>query len=219
MFKTIVPTKNTVTRLSHFTKTFATSIQLKMPENVSQLDASRDPSVAKQYDNDASFETKFKDFYSIADEVKTTLFSTYRNGVGPVARSMAVSKRSGPDFLFLANANSTKFKDLDKNKEVNLSFRNSKNEDWISVTGEAVKTTTDDPRIKEIYSKGVSAWFGDVGDGVHTGGPEDPRMELIEVQSKYVAYYKSQVGALGMAKEIGGAGKSNTMLSSMPSEE
>lgn len=176
-----------------------------MPEKVNQLDASRDPSVAKQYDSKSSFETKFKDFYAIADANKVSMFSTYRNGVGPVARSMAVAKRTGPDFLFLANTNSTKFEDLDKNKEVNITFHDSKTQDWISVSGEVVATTTDDPRIKEIYSKTVSAWFGDVGDGVHNGGPEDPRMKLIEVQSKYVTYYKGQTGALGMMKEIGGA--------------
>lgn len=133
---------------------------------------------------------------------------------------MAVSKRTGPDFLFLANANSQKFKDL-QNKEVCLVFQDSK-EGWATVTGEAVTISNDDPRIKEIYSKGVSAWFGDVGDGVHDGGPNDPRMKLIEIQSKCksrprllpwlnthllldISYYKPQTGALGMAKEIGGA--------------
>lgn len=96
----------------------------------------------------------------------------------PVGRSMAVAKRTGPDFLFLANANSTKVKDLEANKEVQLSFRDSKTEDWVSVTGEVVCMTNDDPRIKEIYSKPVKVWFGDIGDGVHDGGPEDPRMKL-----------------------------------------
>ena len=96
----------------------------------------------------------------------------------PVGRSMAVAKRTGPDFLFLANANSTKFKDLEANKEVQLSFRDGSKEDWISVTGEVVCMTNSDPRIKEIYSKPIKAWFGDIGDGTHDGGPEDPRMKL-----------------------------------------
>ena len=97
---------------------------------------------------------------------------------------MAVAKRTGPDFLFIANANSQKFDDIKKNKVANVYFHDSGNQDWISITGEAVTSSNDDPRIKEIYSKGVSAWFGDLGDGVHTGGPEDPRMKLIEVQAK-----------------------------------
>lgn len=97
---------------------------------------------------------------------------------------MAVAKRTGPDFLFLANTNSQKFDDIEKNKIVNISFQNSSNTDWISITGEAVTSSNDDPRIKEVYSKLVSAWFGSLRDGVHTGGPEDPCIKLIEVQAK-----------------------------------
>ena len=96
---------------------------------------------------------------------------------------MAVAKRTGPDFLFISNGNSKKFEDLEKAKTVTLSFMNNSSSDWISITGEAVTTSGDDPRLKEVYSKQVSAWFGDLGDGVHTGGPEDPRMKLIEVQA------------------------------------
>lgn len=51
----------------------------------------------------------------------------------------------------------------------------------------------------------MSAWFGDIGDGVHDGGPEDPRMALIEVQSKYIAYWRRTTGAVGFVKEIAGA--------------
>ena len=102
----------------------------------------------------------------------------------PVGRSMAVAKRTGPDFLFLANAHSQKFDDLAENKVIALSFQNSSNQDWISITGEVVKTTNEDPRIEEVYNKSVAAWFGDLGDGVHTGKPDDPRMTLIEVHAK-----------------------------------
>lgn len=97
---------------------------------------------------------------------------------------MAVAKRSGPDFFFLANANSKKFDDIESNKITNLYFQDSSTQDWISVTGETVTSSNDDPRIKEVYSKPVSAWFGDMKDGVHDGGPEDPRMKLIEVRAK-----------------------------------
>ena len=95
---------------------------------------------------------------------------------------MAVAKRSGPDFLFLANANSEKFNDIETNTITNLYFQDSSNQDWISITGETITSSNDDPRIKEIYNKGVSAWFGDLKDGKHDGGPTDPRMKLIEVQ-------------------------------------
>lgn len=118
---------------------------------------------------------------------------------------MAVAKRSGPDFLFLANANSQKFNDIEKNGVTNIYFHNSSNQDWISITGKTQTSKNDDPRIKEVWSQGTRAWFGDLGDGVHTGGPEDPRMKLIEVQPSYISYWQHDVGALGFMKEVGGA--------------
>ena len=41
-----------------------------------------------------------------------------------------------------------------------------------------------------------------MGDGVHNGKPEDPRMALIEVKSKYISYWKSTVTSLGFIKEV-----------------
>lgn len=102
---------------------------------------------------------------------------------------MAVAKRTGPDFLFLANAHSQKFTDLEHHKAVTLTFQNSSNQDWVSITGTATTTSNEDPRIKGVWSKPTSAWFGDLGDGKHTGGPEDPRMTLIEVKPKCECFH------------------------------
>lgn len=118
---------------------------------------------------------------------------------------MAVAKRIGPDFLFLANAHSQKLTDLKSSKDVQITFQDSKTQDWISVSGTAVTTSNSDPRIKDVWSKGTKAWFGDLGDGKHDGGPEDPRMTLIEVKSRYITYYLTDVSILGYAKEVIGA--------------
>jgi general stress protein 26 len=118
---------------------------------------------------------------------------------------MAVAHRSGPDFLFLANAHSRKFDDIEKNKVTNIYFHDSTTQDWISITGETKTSSDSDPRIKEIWTEGTKAWFGDLGDGTHTGQPEDPRMKLIEVQAKYINYWQHTVGKEGFEKEIKGA--------------
>ena len=115
---------------------------------------------------------------------------------------MAIARRDGPDFLFLANKHSQKFSDLDQNKEVQIAFQDLKTQDWISISGKAITTDNSDPRIKEVWSRGAAAWFGDLGDGVHTGGPEDPRMTLIEIKANYITYYLTEVGILGYAKEV-----------------
>ncbi|KAK4987317.1 hypothetical protein LTR66_007636 [Elasticomyces elasticus] len=175
-----------------------------MPEPLTQqdIDTKTDPTVARQWDTETPMEKQWEEFYGIVDKLKIGLLGTYRQGVGPVARSMAVAKRTGPDFLFLANNHSKKFSDLEKLKEVTVTFQNSSNQDWVSVTGEAVTTSNSDPRIKEVWTRSTAVWFGDLGDGVHNGKPEDPRMTLIEVRAKYISYWKAQVGALGFGKEI-----------------
>lgn len=175
-----------------------------MPEPVtsSEINSHTDPSVAKQYDDSATISEKFGDLYSITDKLKVCLLGTYRKGVGPVARSMAISKRNGPDFLFLANIHSKKFEDLKENKEVSITFQDSSSQNWVSISGTATTVDNRDPRIKELYTKTLSAWFGDLGDGVHNGKAEDPRVALIEVKSKYIVYWKSQSTTLGFVKEV-----------------
>lgn len=116
---------------------------------------------------------------------------------------MAVAKRTGPDFLFLANTHSRKFSDLAKSSEVQITFQDSKTQDWASVSGTATTVFNSDPRIKELWNTGVEAWFGDLGDGKHDGCAEDPRMGLIEVKAGYITYWLHEKGKLGFMKEVG----------------
>lgn len=115
---------------------------------------------------------------------------------------MALARRDGPDLLFLSNTHSQKFQDLAQNNKVQITIQDTKSQDWASITGTATTCSNSDPRIKEVWSRGASAWFGDLGDGVHDGGPQDPRMALIEVKSEYVVYYLAETGALGYVKEV-----------------
>ncbi|KAL9004743.1 MAG: hypothetical protein Q9188_002450 [Gyalolechia gomerana] len=175
-----------------------------MPEPLTkdEINSETDPSVSKQWDESTPKDEQFKDLYKITDGLKSGLLTTIRPNVGPVSRSMAVAKRVGPDFLFLANNHSKKFEDLKQNKTAQITFQDSSNQNWVSISGEAVTTANDDPRIKQIYSKGVNAWFGDLGDGVHTGMPDDPRMTLIEVKANYISYWKSTSSSVGFIKEV-----------------
>lgn len=175
-----------------------------MPEPLkeSEVNSKTDPSVAKQWDDETPMKDQIEDFYKTVDSLKVGLLTSIRPGVGPVARSMAVAKRDGPDFLFLANIHSQKFSDFENDKTAQVTFQNSSSQDWVSVSGKVTVTNNEDPRIKELYSKGTSAWFGDLGDGVHNGTADDPRMALIEVKANYVAYWKSTVTSVGFVKEV-----------------
>lgn len=93
------------------TRLFRTTISSKMPEPLtkSEVNAGNDPSVTKQYDTETPVDKQISEFFGFVDKLKVGLLTTQRPGVGPVSRSMAVARRTGPDFLFLANKNSTKF--------------------------------------------------------------------------------------------------------------
>ena len=191
--------------LIHHRKTLhrllSTTPHPKMPQSA-QADVPSDPTIENQWDNTTPKKEQFADLYAITDALKVSLLGTQRSGIGPVFRSMAVAKRNGPDFYYLANNNSQKFKDLASDSTATITFQNSSTQDWVSVSGDVTTTSNDDPRIKEYYSKGTNAWFGDLGDGVHTGGPEDPRMALIEVKAKYIVYWKATASKVGFVKEV-----------------
>lgn len=178
-----------------------------MPEELkkSEITSETDPSVAKQYDDKTPKSEQWKDLYSFIDGQKVTLLSTYRKGTGPVGRSMAIARRDGPDILYLANKNSRKFDDLALNDEVQITIQDTKTQDWLSISGTATKTSNDDPRIKDLYTPTISAWFGDLKDGVHDGTYKDPRMSIIEVKAKYIVHWKKEVTTLGFIKEVGQA--------------
>ena len=178
-----------------------------MPEALTseEVKSKTDPTVSKQYDDETPKDEQWKEFYEFMDKEKLTMFNTYRNGVGPVSRAMAVAKRAGPDILFIANKDSKKFKDLEQNKEALITVADSSGLGWASITGIAVTTSNDDPRIKDLFTPTMSAWFGDLKDGVHDGTDKDPRMALIEIKSKNIVHWKKTVGMLGFMKEVGQA--------------
>jgi hypothetical protein len=48
----------------------------------------------------------------------------------------------------------------------------------------------------------VSAWFGDLGDGVHDGTAADPRVELIVVEPTEIRYWKKTQTNLGQLANV-----------------
>lgn len=124
---------------------------------------------------------------------------------------MAIGKRVGPDFLFIANKHSRKFSDLSHDSTAQVTFQDSSSQNWVSVSGKAVVASNSDPRIKELYNKSVSAWFGDLGDGVHDGTADDPRMSLIEIKSNYITYWQTEVTKIGYLAQVATASVTGTV--------
>jgi general stress protein 26 len=89
---------------------------------------------------------------------------------------------------------------LKANPDINLGFLTSSGE-WASVSGKAT-VETDREKIKTYYSPALKAWLGDLGDGTHDGGPDDPRVGLIKIESKTAQYAISRKNVLTSAIEV-----------------
>lgn len=60
---------------------------------------------------------------------------------------------------------------------------------------------TDKAEIKKHYSPALKIWLGDLRDGTHDGGPDDPRIALLKVKSETVTYSISAKGLVGTVVE------------------
>ncbi len=102
---------------------------------------------------------------------------------------------NGFDLLFHTNTESGKTDDLKENKSVNIGFINAYGE-WASISGHA-SIETDREIVRKHYSPSLRAWLGDLGDGKHDGGPEDPRIGIIRVKANTVQYSTSKRTMVG----------------------
>jgi general stress protein 26 len=107
---------------------------------------------------------------------------------------------NGIDLVFHANSESGKTDDLKSDDHINLSFLNSSGE-WASISGHA-DIITDRAAVKKYYTPTLKAWLGDLEDGKHDGGPEDPRIVLIKVKALTAQYSISNKTMIGSAIEV-----------------
>lgn len=73
--------------------------------------------------------------------------------------------------------------------------------DWASVSGTA-SVVTDRSLVKEHYSPQLKAWMGDLGDGIHDGSENDPRIGIIRVKMTTAHYAISTKNILSRAAEV-----------------
>jgi len=101
----------------------------------------------------------------------------------------------------MTNNESNKTDEMKGDPHVNISFLASSTGEWASISGEAA-VLTDRATIKKHYTPALKAWVGDMGDGVHTGGPEDPRLAVIRVKGKSSCYALARKNIVSRAAEI-----------------
>lgn len=107
---------------------------------------------------------------------------------------------NGLDLIFHSNTESGKTDDLASDPKVNLAFINPYGE-WASISGHAT-VETDRSVVHKFYSPALKAWLGDLGDGKHDGGPDDPRIGIIRVKAVTATYSVSGKNMVGAAIDV-----------------
>ncbi|MFL5565736.1 MAG: pyridoxamine 5'-phosphate oxidase family protein [Gemmatimonadaceae bacterium] len=132
---------------------------------------------------------KIDELYDLIRGIETAMFTTRRPNGQLVSRPMATQDRiEGADLWFVTNAETHKLDDLALDPHVNLSYFRNRSGEWVSVSGIA-HVSKNRNRIRQLYKEDWKTWFDDQG-GDRDGGPNDPRIALIMVESDTATYMK-----------------------------
>ncbi|MFL5489458.1 MAG: pyridoxamine 5'-phosphate oxidase family protein [Gemmatimonadaceae bacterium] len=132
---------------------------------------------------------KIDELYDLIRGIETAMFTTRRPNGQLVSRPMATQDRiEGADLWFVTNADTHKLDDLALDPHVNLSYFRNRSGEWVSVSGIA-HVSRNRNRIRQLYKEDWKTWFDDQG-GDRDGGPNDPRMALIMVETDTATYMK-----------------------------
>lgn len=162
-----------------------------------------DPYKEANLDENVSLEQKVQDLSAFMTHCKFGMMTTRDAGSGNlVSRCMALAAQEsgGIDLLFHTNTESGKTDDIASDSHVNISFLNYAG-DWASVSATA-NVVTDRSLVQKHYSQDLKAWLGDLGDGVHDGGPNDPRIGIIRVKMTTAHYAVSSKSILGQMAQV-----------------
>jgi len=148
-----------------------------------------DATTEKNTDDDVPAQKKLDDLYELIDEIEVASLVTQTSRGSLVSRPMQTQEhRPGVDVWFMTSVESGKIDEIKANAEVNLTYNSERTKEWISISGTAT-LSQDNHRIRELYRPSWKAWFENQG-GALGGGPNDPRIVLIEVDAHEVTYFK-----------------------------
>lgn len=135
-------------------------------------------------------EKKLDQLYGLIDGIDCAMMTTRTKDGSLVSRPMSTQTRDpGTDLWFMTNIETEKCDEIIADPHVNLGYYSTSSSEWVSVNGLA-RVTQDRAKIRELYRPNWKAYLGDEG-GAKDGGPEDPRIALIEVEAQTATYMKS----------------------------
>lgn len=132
---------------------------------------------------------KLDQLHELIEGIEIAMMTTVGSDGELVSRPMA-TQRHGSDgkLWFMTSAETSKLAELEADPRVNLGYYKDRTREFVSVSGSA-RVTRDREKIRELHRSDWRAWLGDEG-GERDGGPDDPRIALIEVTPRSATYLK-----------------------------
>jgi general stress protein 26 len=114
------------------------------------------------------------------------------------SRPMSTQKTEFDGTLwFFIEKGSAKVREIEHNSHVNLSYSDTKNQTYVSVSGRA-RTSDDRAKIDELWNPMHKIWFPE--------GKDDPTLTLLAVEVDHAEYWDAPSGVvvnvLGFAKAV-----------------
>lgn len=145
---------------------------------------------------------KLERLYALIDGIETAMMTTRCRDGSLVSRPMQVQARdAGTDLWFMTLVGSDKTQEIAFDPQVNLGFATSGAREWVSVSGLA-RVTKNRERIHQLYKPAWKLWLPEEG-GDRNGGPDDPRIALIEVEARSATFMKSTEPGVVQAFKMG----------------
>ncbi|KAJ8514394.1 hypothetical protein ONZ45_g8072 [Pleurotus djamor] len=158
-----------------------------------------DPYTSQAQNDDITLQEKVTDLHNIIKHVSIGMLTSRAVNGQLHSRAMASCAPHSDTQLtlyFIANNASHKFDELQNDSSINVSFYDPSSTSWVSYAGTA-KVSQDADLIHKHWSTAVSAYFGDLKDGIHKGDEHDPRVSIIEVVPQEIKYLHVTKGAIG----------------------
>ncbi|KAL7624610.1 hypothetical protein AAE478_006177 [Parahypoxylon ruwenzoriense] len=161
------------------------------------------PYYNKNIDTDVTLKEKVEALTKFISSCKFGMMTTRDCSSGKlVSRCMAVAGMEGGDMdlIFTTNTESHKTDELKADRHTNISFCDGSGQ-WASIAGEA-SIETDREEVRRYYSPTLKAWLGDLGDGVHDGSRDDPRIGVLRVRTASATYAIMDKTLAGRVAEV-----------------
>ena len=137
---------------------------------------------------------RIDDLYELIDGIEIAMLTTRRADGRLVSRPMATQERQdGADLWFVTDIQTHKIDELEQDPNVNVAYFRDRTKEWVSVSGIA-QISQDRAKIRELYKPDWRMWFEEIDD-VRDGGPDDPRLALLQVTAESVVYMKKDKSA------------------------